>query len=186
MRKTLVNFAAVAFLMIFSAGCTSVGVSAGVKFEAGGDPPKAEAPAAQASPAAAPAPAEAAPAPPPPSDRLSVEEVQKRRELETTLRASFENFWGLVKQKNVDSAIEMVSPERREDIRNEFYRFIAKYSVTRYDIADLVGNFGTPSDSEISGYVMVYEKGTVTPVKKDIFQRWKFNGKWYLNSSSFK
>jgi hypothetical protein len=190
MRKTLVVLAAATFLTIFAAGCTAVGTSAGVQADGGGAPPQAAAPSAAQPSSAVPAPAETPPkeavVAAAPAERLSVEEVQKRRELETTLRSSFESFWSLIKQKNVDSAIELVALERREEIRNEFYRFVAKYNVTRYDITDLVGNFGTTSDSEVSGIVMVYEKGTVTPIKKEIFQRWKQSGKWYLNSSSFK
>lgn len=193
MRKKLPVLLAVFLFAALLGGCVSAPVAETVK--TGEPPPSVSAPATGEavpskvkvefleSPANAQAPASKSEAPPAPT----IEDIQKKREMESSLRAAVDFFWGLAKQKNVDAAADAALSERREELKSEFYVFSGKYNISRWDVSEQVCNFGTVSDSEVSGYLMLFEKGSVTPQKKEFFQRWRFeNGKWMLSSHRFK
>jgi len=148
--------------------------------------PEAQKPAAPAAPAAQKAPEAKpkAPEPPPPpaKPQLTLEDIQARRQVEKELERDVDAFYGYVKDRNVEKAVEMTPGANGEALKRQLWDFSAQYSVETYDLKDKKIDFDKkPYRAELSILLTVYENRSVTPKKMPVVSRWEYaDGNWLI------
>jgi len=140
--------------------------------------PPMTAPAAGASLAPAAQKAKSAHAPERP---LTVEEQQARRETEKNLDYAVLDFYKLVADRNVDEALTYAIEAWREPLRAQLWALNNAYKLSSVDIATKhIAWEGLP-EAEVTMTLSVYEKGSVTPIRKEMTDRWRLAGdRWFL------
>lgn len=171
-------------LALLLAGCAP---TAQTKPEAA--PPKPQAQAASAAPAAAaklPAPEAKPKAPEPPAPpakpQLTLEDIQARRQIEKELERDVETYYGDLKDRNVEKAVEMTTPAAREALKKQLWEFNAQYTVETFDLKEKKIDFDKkPFRADVSMLLTIYEIRSVSPKKMPVASRWQYaGGNWLI------
>jgi hypothetical protein len=117
-----------------------------------------------------------------PAPQLSIEEIQGRRQIEKELERDVETYYNLVKDRNVEKALESVVTNEQEKVQAELWQFISQFTIENFDIKEKKIDFDAkPYKADVTVSLTVYEARTVSPKKKPVSSRWQYaGGRWLV------
>lgn len=117
-----------------------------------------------------------------PPAQLSIEEIQGRRQSEKELERDVEAYYNLVKERNVEKALESVVAYEQEKVQAELWQFIAQFSIENFDIKEKKIDFDAkPYKADVTVALTVYEARTVSPKKMPVSSHWQYaDGRWLV------
>jgi len=184
MKRTVAALAFTVSLILCLTGCLTAQTKAPEEASKASEPAKADAPPAKAPEnkvvveAVKPTP----PTPAPQAPKLSVEELQARRQMEKELERDIGDYYALVKDRNVEKAVEMAPTDKQEALQTQLWQFIADFSVESFDLTDKKIDYAAkPPKANVNIVLTVYEARSVTPKKTPVSSQWLYNGgHWYI------
>lgn len=138
------------------------------------------APAVQATPpAATEAKAAAAPA---------ALDPREERQLSKDLIRDVEQYYRLLREKNVEEASSYVDPQYRQAYQDDLWTFVANYAI---ESAQVTSHQFFPQVDGVMAKVKVartlFDKGSVVPKKSEIWMTWnRKDGRWVIRPQEQK